>query len=98
MQATPRLSGLDLARGLIRMGHRMTGNANGYLLLERGTRAVTIPLLDELPPPLLHFLLLGAGISLAQLATVLQRPSEPPARTSSGVTRSAPDARQLKSA
>jgi hypothetical protein len=81
------------------MGHRMTGNTNGYLLLERGTRAVTIPLLDELQPPLLHFLLLGAGVSLGQLVTMLQRPSEPPARTCSpSVAPSSQDARQLKSA
>jgi hypothetical protein len=81
MQAIPRISGLDFARGLIRVGHRMTGNTAGYLLLERGTRAVTVPLLDELQPPLLHFLLLGAGVSLSQVVSALQTPSQPPPQT-----------------
>jgi hypothetical protein len=78
MQSIPRISGLDFARGLIRVGHRMTGNTAGYLLLEGATRAVTVPLLDELQPPLLHFLLLGAGVSLSQLVSALQTPSQPP--------------------
>jgi hypothetical protein len=58
----------------------MTGNANGYLLLERGPRAVTVPLLDELQPSLLHFLLLGAGVSLSQLKPALASPSDAPPR------------------
>jgi hypothetical protein len=98
MQPTPRLSGIDLARGLIRMGHRMTGNTNGYLLLERGTRAVTVPLLDELQPPLLHFLLLGAGVSLSQLVAALQRPSDPPRSASFGTLPSSREAGHLRSA
>lgn len=81
------------------MGHRMTGSTNGYLLLERGSRAVTVPLLDELPPPLLHFLLMGAGVSLGQLVAILERPSQPPARSGSpNMAPSSQDARQLESA
>ncbi len=72
MDASPHLSGLDFARGLMRVGHRLTGNSTGYLLLERGARAVIVPLLDELPPVLLRFLLNGAGVSLPQLAAALQ--------------------------
>jgi hypothetical protein len=71
----PRLSGLDLARGLIRARYRMTASISGYLLLERDTRAVTIPLLDELPDPLLRFLVLAAGVSLPQMTTLLNDPS-----------------------
>src|ERR1700733_2811484 len=75
MEASPRLSGLDFARGLMRVGHRLTGNSTGYLLLERGPRAVTVPLLDELPPLLLRFLLSGAGVSLPQLMAALHSPA-----------------------
>jgi hypothetical protein len=78
MDATPRISGLDFARGLLRVGHRMTGNACGYLLIERGSRAVTVPLVDELQPALLRFLLLAAGVSLPQLLEALKSPSAAP--------------------
>jgi hypothetical protein len=66
-----RLSGLDLARILMRTGYRMTGSACGHLLLERNSRAVTVPLLDELPAPLLRFLVLAAGVSLPQFTAIL---------------------------
>ena len=90
MEAIPLLSGLDLARGLMRLGHRMVGNANGYLLMERGPRAVTIPLLDEVTPSLLSFLLRGAGVTVSQLVTALRpetlerRPARAARRTPGG--------------
>jgi hypothetical protein len=51
----------------MRSGYKVTGSAGGYLLLERSSRAVTIPLVDALQPPLLHFLLLATGVSFQQL-------------------------------
>ncbi len=72
MEPTLRISGLDFARGLVRCGHRMTGNSSGFLLLERGPRAVTVPLKDELEPALVHFLLLASGVSMPQLVAALR--------------------------
>jgi hypothetical protein len=74
METMPRLSGLDLARGLLRSGYRLTGNAGGYLLLERGSRAVIVPFVDELEPTLLRFLTLAAGVLPRHLVAVLQAP------------------------
>jgi hypothetical protein len=75
METMPRLSGLDLARGLLRSGYRMTGNAGGYLLLERGSRAVIVPFVDELEPTLLRFLTLAAGVLPRHVVAVLQAPT-----------------------
>ena len=75
METMPRLSGLDLARGLMRSGYRLKGNAGGYLLLERASRAVIVPFVDELEPTLLRFLTLAAGVLPRQLAAVLQAPA-----------------------
>lgn len=94
MEASPRLSGLDFARGLMRVGHRLTGNSTGYLLLERGPRAVTVPLIDELPPVLLRFLLNGAGVSLPQLVAAM-RPMPLEVEPASGSPRPAPRAGSL---
>jgi hypothetical protein len=79
MATTPRVSGLDLARGLVRSGHRVTGKIGGYVLLEKGSRAVTIPLQhEEMHPGLLHFLLLAAGVSLSDLLAALRPTSSVP--------------------
>jgi hypothetical protein len=75
MEMRMRLSGLDLARGLMRSGYRLKGNAGGHLLLERGSRAVTVPFVDELEPGLLRYLTLAAGVLPQQLLAVLQAPT-----------------------
>jgi hypothetical protein len=69
------LSGLDFARGLIRLGYRLTGNTTGFLLLERGDRSVTVPLCDRMSRHLFDFLLKGAGTTNARLFAVLADPS-----------------------
>jgi hypothetical protein len=78
MEAIPRISGLDFARALMRLGHRMAGNASGYLLLERGPRAVTVPLVEELDAVLLHFLMNAAGVSQPQVVGALNTRAAPP--------------------
>jgi hypothetical protein len=52
------------------------------LLVERANHAVTIPLVDELHPTLLRFLLLAAGVSLPQVLEALRNPIGVPARAS----------------
>jgi hypothetical protein len=78
MEAMPLLSGLDFARGLMRNGYRMVGNAGGYLLLERASRAVTVPIVDELDPALVRFLALAAGVLPPHLVAALQTPGDAP--------------------
>ena len=78
MDVTFRISGIDLARGLMRIGFRLTGNADGYLLLEGASHAVTVPLLDEISAPLVRFLVTAAGVSLARLREALDAHSIPP--------------------
>jgi hypothetical protein len=65
------VSGLDFARGLIRLGYRLTGSTTGFLLLERADRSVTVPLCNRMSRHLFDFMLKGAGVTKARLYAAL---------------------------
>jgi hypothetical protein len=78
MDTIAGLTGLDFARGLIRVGFRLTAGAAGFLLLERADRAVTVPLCDRLDDRVLRFLLRAAGVTARAFGDAMARDTAPP--------------------
>ena len=73
------LSGADVVWGLMRAGFTIVDQPAGVVVLERGTRLVTVPTLPLLAREAMSVLLRAAGISYTELVALLAEAPTTPA-------------------
>jgi hypothetical protein len=78
---TFRLSGLECAAALQRLGHEFVRSEDGWSVLRRGKRLVVIPEAAVLPSAILDLVLARANVSLGDVLLALDEiPTQPDLR------------------